>query len=105
MGLADRDYMRSTSRPTGKATRLDGSSVEGLRRNSRDGVFVRLPTRIAGRTIIRRAAWIALAMGVFTFAWAIGCAIVGAEWAGRGPVFEPPASSRSSAGGSSNVAR
>ena len=105
MGLADRDYMKSNSRPTGKVTRLDGSSVEGLRWNSRDGVFVSSPTRTAGRTIMRRAAWIAFAVGVFTFAWSIGCAVVGAEWAGKGPVFEPPASSQPSAGASSNGAR
>lgn len=105
MGLADRDYIKPASRPTGKVTRLDGSSVEGLRWNSRNRAFVSSPARITGRTIMRRAAWSALAIGVSTFAWAIGCAIVGAEWAGKGPVFEPRASSHSSAGASSNGAR
>lgn len=105
MGLADRDYMKPASRPTGRVRRLDGSTVEGLRWDSRDHWFVSSPAKTNGRTIMRRAAWSALAIGVFTLAWAIGCAIVGSEWVGKGPVFEPQASSPSTTGAISNVAR
>lgn len=104
MGLADRDYMKPPSRPTGKVTRLDGSSVEGLRGNSRDGVFVSSPARTPGRMIMRRAAWLTPAVGVSPSAWVIGCVVVGSEWAGKESVFEPPASSHSSARASSDGA-
>ena len=105
MGLADRDYMKPASRPTGRVRRLDGSTVEGLRWDRRDQSFVSSPAKTNTRRIMRRAAWSALAIGAFTFAWAIGCAVVGSEWAGKGPVFEPPSSSPSATGASSNVAR
>jgi hypothetical protein len=106
MGLADRDYMKPPSRPTGRVTRLDGSTVDGLRWSRRDQGFVSVPPAAANvRKIVRRAAWAALAIGLFTFAWAIGCAIVGSEWAGKGPVFEPTASFPATKGASSNVAR
>jgi hypothetical protein len=105
MGLADRDYMKTAPRATGRVSRLDGSTVEGLRWDRRDQRFVSSPPKTNVRTIMRQAAWFALAIGVFTFAWAIGCAIVGSEWAGKGPVFEPPASSPSTTEATSNVAR
>jgi len=101
MGLADRDYMKPASRPTGRVTRLDGSTLDGLQWSRRDHRFVSSPPKTIVRTIMRRAAWSALAIGVFTFAWAIG----GSEWAGKGPVFGPPASFPATKGASSNVAR
>ncbi|WP_267381399.1 MULTISPECIES: hypothetical protein [unclassified Sphingomonas] len=77
---------------------MDGSTVDGLRWDGRRNEFVTSHRPVTNQRILRRAAWAALALGVFTFIWAIACAIVGAEWAGKGPVFVPPASSSVDAG-------
>lgn len=98
MGLADRDYMKEASRRTAKVRRMDGSTVNGLRWDGRRNEFVTSHKPPTNHWLLRRIAWAALALGVFTFGWAIACAIVEAEWAGKGPVFEPPASSTIDAG-------
>lgn len=105
MGLADRDYMKEASRRTGRVLRLDGSIVDSLRWDVGRDEFVSAPPKAMKGRRARLAAWLALGLGIFTFAWAIGFAIVGAEWAGQGPAFEPPSPPQAAAGAPPHVAR
>ena len=84
---------------------MDGSVVDGMRWDVGRDEFVSSPPKVKNRLRVRLAAWLALALGVFTFAWAIACAVVGAEWAGQGPVFEPPSPAHAAAGAPPHVSR
>lgn len=105
MGLTDRDYVKEASRRTGRVLRLDGSIVDSLRWDVGRDEFVSAPPKAMKGRRARLAAWLALGLGIFTFAWAIGFAIVGAEWAGQGPAFEPPSPPQAAAGAPPHVAR
>lgn len=105
MGLAERDYMNRASRRTGRVRRMDDSIVDGRRWDVGRGEVVSSPPKVLNSRRARRAAWLSLALGIFTFAWAVGCAIVGAEWAGQRPVFARASPPHAAAGAPPHVSR
>lgn len=87
MGLADRDYMRSPASSPGRTTRLDDAPNDGIiweatARRPRSATGLRRPRRL-----IASVLWLAGGTAVFTALWAIGCAIIGAQWHGQGRTF------------------
>lgn len=98
MSLADRDYMKA--RPTGRTVRLamppvgaiDGAAwapagplQAAQERRSRPAARSR---RLMSRR--RLLSLLAALAGLFTLAWAVGCAIVGASLRTDGGTFTPP---------------
>ena len=40
---------------------------------------------------MKQVMWGLVALGVFTGGWAIGCAVIGAQYMNEGKTFKPPA--------------
>lgn len=98
MSLANRDYMRA--RPTGRTVRLATPPVGAI-----DGAAWapasplqaaherRAPPAAQSPRLMRRGRLLSLLAaltGLFTLAWAVGCAIVGVSLRTEGGTFIPP---------------
>lgn len=89
MGLADRDYMRSPSAQRGRATRLNVAPTDGVIWEAgvdHSPAANHLPWR---RRMAVLTLWLTAGTAVFTFLWAIACAMIGAQWHGQGTTFTP----------------
>ncbi|MBB3588900.1 hypothetical protein E2E30_19200 (plasmid) [Sphingomonas sp. AAP5] len=103
MSLSDRDFMRA--RPTGRTIRLDAppdGAIEGAgcepprpqqtpqeRLSPAQGQSARAMTRV------RLTSLLAALVAIFTLAWALGCAVIGASLQTEGGSFTPPQHERS----------
>ena len=103
MSLSDRDFMRA--RPTGRTIRLDAppdGTIEGAgweppypqqtpqeRPSPAQGQSARAMTRT------RLASLLAALVAIFTLAWALGCAVIGASLQTEGGTFTPAQHERS----------
>ena len=104
MGLGDRDYMRA--QPTGRTGRLAVAPVDAIDAApspsaTRLQVVQERGSRISGppRLQQRRRRLLGLLSaltGLFTLAWAVGCAIVGASLQTEGGTFTTPKHERTS---------
>lgn len=98
MSLADRDYMRA--RPTGRTVRLATPPVGAIDgaawppANPRQAAQERRsrPATRSRRLMSHRRllSLLAALTGLFTLAWAVGCAIVGVSLRTEGGTFIPP---------------
>ena len=104
MSLDDRPYMRARPGP-GRTVRLDAPPAGAI-----DAEAVSRPTphrappgrampdmglRWSSSRQRRLAGLLAALAGLFTLAWAIGCALIGASLRTKGGTFTPPAHERS----------
>ena len=89
MALADRDYMRDPPRPRGRTTRLDTAPTDGVIWEATvDPSPVAEPPHRHRRAIML-AMWLTGGVAVFAAMWAIGCAMIAAQWHGQGTTFAP----------------
>ena len=89
MGLADRNYMRSPSAQRGRASRLNAAPTDGIiweEKADNSPAANHMPWR---RRMVALALWLTAGTAVFTFLWAIACAMIGAQWHGQGTTFTP----------------
>lgn len=90
MGLADRDYMKPARPTTARVTRLERPIIGRAERDDIPSWFRPAQRRNPVGRALRIAAWSSLGLGAFTAAWALGCAVIGAEYTNHGKTFEPP---------------
>lgn len=99
MSLDDRSYMRA--QPTGRTVRLDVPPADAIDVTSEPlWAPQRRPMapnrRSVGADLRRRLASLLVALiSIFTLAWAVGCAIIGASLHTEGGTFTPSAQERS----------
>lgn len=104
MGPGDRDYMRAE--PTGRTERLATAPVDAidavtwpsatlLQAAQERGSRFSGPSRLRQRRR-RLLSLLSALTGLFTLAWAVGCAIVGASLQTEGGTFTTPKHERTS---------
>jgi len=102
MALADRDYMRDPPRQRGRTTHLDTAPTDGVIWEATvDTLPAATPPRRHRRVIVL-ALCLAGGVAVFAAMWAIGCAMVAAEWHGQGTTFTPPSTQAEPQAGGDN---
>lgn len=104
MGPGDRDYMRAE--PTGRTVRLTSAPMDAidaatsasatlLQATQERASLFSGPSRLRQRRG-RLLGLLAALTGLFTLAWAVGCAIVGASLQTEGGTFTTPKHERTS---------
>lgn len=93
MGLSDRDWRRAAPGRWGATVDLDRSTVRIIEGTASRIEYSNLPRegRRRRRSSVRAIILGLIAIISFTAGWAIACGLIGAQWQGRGGVFEPPA--------------
>jgi len=104
MSLAGRDYMRA--RPTGRTVRLTSAPMDAINAATSASATLLQSTherasRFSGpsrrhRRRRRLLGLLSALTGLFTLAWAVGCAIVGASLQTEGGTFTTPKHERTS---------
>ena len=102
MALADRDYMRDPPRPRGRTTRLDAAPTDGVIWEATVDPSPASDPPNRHRRGIMLALWLAGGVAVFAALWAIGCAMIAAQWHGQGTTFTPPSTQAKPQAGGNN---
>jgi len=102
MALADRDYMRDPPRQRGRTTRLDAAPTDGVIWEAKVNPSPAAARPHRHRRGIMLALWLAGGVAVFAALWAIGCAMIAAQWHGQGTTFTPPSTQAKPQAGGNN---